>query len=463
MTLALQETGIDHRSNPLPVDICAQRRRDTGALVAFRVRWKQVDDRGRQLRPSRSFSVRKLGSPDRALDAATFFQAGAKEASRFYRRQVRQPGVLTANDVFGEWMRLHAADLTLEYAEKMARLWDNEIASRPIGEMRLKEISAEPSLLVAHQDELVAEGLAASRRREIWKLVRAVLRWGRRRHPDVLTIEVAGLIELPAYDRFRLAYAADAVGLERIIEALLNRPTHDRLLSLRDAALVAAMGFTVATRPSEWRMSATWEDLREDTVELQRRGQRSGRRVAGLKRGAHVALLLPNARDRLLDYRHELEARFGTQPPHSLIFQVLDQDGPVWARPRGRGGRVPLAWPMNTYNSWVRRVWASAREVAARAPDAPPGLARMTFYDCRHTAISMALHSTLVMGPLGMNLHPLAAMAGHSIQTLEDHYRHIIVRYIGKPSIDLEGECRAARRKVAEAPFAAIPARVHAA
>jgi len=463
MALALQETGIDHRGNPLPTDICAQRRRDTGELVSFRVRWRQLDDRGRRLRPSRSFSIRKLGSPDRALDAATFFQAGAVEASRVYRRRTRLPGVLTANDVFGEWMRLHAVDLTLEYAEKMARLWEKEIAMRPIGDMRLKEISAEPSLLVTQQDELVAEGLAAGKRREIWKLVRAVLRWGRRRHPNVLTIEVAGLIELPAYDRFRLAYAADALGLERVIEAMLNRPSHDRLFSLRDAALVAAMGFTVATRPSEWRMSATWGDLREDTVEFQRRGRRSGRRVAGLKRGAHVALLLPNARDRLLSFRHELERRFGAQPPHALIFQVLDADGPVWVRPRSGGGRVPLAWPMNTYKTWTQRVWGSAREAAARAPDAPPGLARMTFYDCRHTAISLALHSTLVMGPLGMNLHPLAAMAGHSIQTLEDRYRHIIVRYIGKPAIDLEEECRAARERVAEAPFSATPGRAAAA
>lgn len=77
----------------------------------------------------------------------------------------------------------------------------------------------------------------------------------------------------------------------------------------------------------------------------------------------------------------------------------------------------------------------------------------MKFYDCRHTAISMALYSTLVMGPLGMNLHPLAAMAGHSIQTLESRYRHIIVRYVGKPPIDLERECVEARRQVEEAPF----------
>jgi hypothetical protein len=36
--------------------------------MAFGVRWRQLDDRGRRRRPSRSFSVRELGSADRALD-----------------------------------------------------------------------------------------------------------------------------------------------------------------------------------------------------------------------------------------------------------------------------------------------------------------------------------------------------------------------------------------------------------
>lgn len=166
---------------------------------------------------------------------------------------------MTANDVFAEWMRIHGVELSPEYAEKMARLWEREIATRPVGDMRLKDISAEPSLLVDAQDELVEEGLGPNVRREIWKLTRAVLRWGRRRHPNALTIEVAGLIQLPRYGRSRLAYAADPIGLERIIEAVLRRPGRDRLLALRDAALVAAMGFTVATRPSEWRLAATWE------------------------------------------------------------------------------------------------------------------------------------------------------------------------------------------------------------
>ena len=106
----------------------------------------------------------------------------------------------------------------------------------------------------------------------------------------------------------------------------------------------------------------------------------------------------------------------------------------------------------------MRTVWWPARSVAARAPDSPPGLAEMKFYDCCHTAISMALHSTLVMGPLGMNLHPLAAMAGHSIQTLESHYRHIIVRYIGKPPMDLVEECARAREQVERRPFHGVRA-----
>jgi NAD(P)-dependent dehydrogenase (short-subunit alcohol dehydrogenase family) len=65
--------------------------RFTGAQSRRPLRWRQIDDRGRRLRPSRSFSVRELGSLDRALHAAIFVQAGAKQASRFYRRRVRQP------------------------------------------------------------------------------------------------------------------------------------------------------------------------------------------------------------------------------------------------------------------------------------------------------------------------------------------------------------------------------------
>jgi hypothetical protein len=72
----------------------------------------------------------------------------------------------------------------------------------------------------------------------------------------------------------------------------------------------------------------------------------------------------------------------------------------------------------------------------------------MRFYDCRHTAISMALHSTLVSGPHGMNLHNLAGWAGHDVQTLQRYYAHVIARYQNAEPIDLAAECRTAREKV---------------
>jgi hypothetical protein len=77
----------------------------------------------------------------------------------------------------------------------------------------------------------------------------------------------------------------------------------------------------------------------------------------------------------------------------------------------------------------------------------------MRFYDCRHTAISMALHSTLVAGPHGMNLHTLAGWAGHDVQTLQRYYSHVIARYQNTKPIDLKAECQAARAKAESQPL----------
>jgi hypothetical protein len=92
-----------------------------------------------------------------------------------------------------------------------------------------------------------------------------------------------------------------------------------------------------------------------------------------------------------------LEGRWGPQPDHALIFPVLREDGPAWTQPEGADEPVPLAWSKNDYDRWAARVWRPAWEIAAKAKGAPSGRATMTIYDCRHTAISMALHPTLVM------------------------------------------------------------------
>lgn len=394
----------------------------------------------------------------------TTFLAGAQEAVKVDGSVARSDtaAAMTVEEVFREWVVNRRAEIQGETAERVVRLWDREIATRPIARVRLDRLSQDASILTRFQDALRTEGMKPSKRREVLKWLRAVLRWGRHRHPNALTIELSGLFQLPKQKKTRLAYAADAVGLERIIEAVLKRPARDDLLPLRDAAFVAAMGYTVASRPSEWRQSVTWDDLFEPpsdtgigTVELQQASLDDELEViSGLKTGAHVALLPVNAWDRILVYREALEDRFGPQSGNGLVFQVLDEDGPVWITAGDGGDLVPLAMNKNDYVRWTARVWRPARTVAAQAPDAPAGLGGMTFYDCRHSAISIALHSTLVVGPHGMNLHPLAQWAGHDIPTLQRYYAHMIARYHGQPPIDIVAEGRRARAAVEARPFA---------
>jgi integrase len=454
MAVKLAEIGTDHLGRPLPKGVygCATPR---GEIVSYKVRWREDDENGVRRQRSKSFGGKRLGSLDRALAAAIAY---AEEVSKIIKARgavarVDAAAAMTVEEVFKEWLVGRAATLSPRYGEDSVRIWDRDIATRPIAAVRLDRLSQDPAIIARFQDALVRDGLAVSRRRNALKLLRAVLRWGRRRHPGALRVEFSGLFELPPQQRKRLPYAADAVGVERIIEAILGRPARDDLRPIRDAAFAAAMGYTLASRPSEWRLSATWADLRSDTVELQRGAEADPEDIPGLKRGAHVALLLSSARDRIAAYREALEERFGPQPPNGLVFQVIDEDGPVWLTPEDGAPAVPLAMSLDAYNRWVARVWRPARAVAAQAPDAPAGLATMNFYDLRHTIISMALHSTLVMGPHGMNLHPLAGWAAHDIQTLQRYYAHFIARYQGKEPIDLEQECARARAQVAARPF----------
>jgi integrase len=454
MALEAKDEGIDHNGNELPPDVYTSTRQD-GSIAGYRVRWREEDEDGIMRQPSKSFSARKAGSLDQALAAAVAFLDGAREAVRVDGAVSRPDAsaTLTMEDGFGEWVMGRAPDLSPDYADKAVRLWDREIATRSIARVRLDRLKSDPAIIVRFQDSLVRDGMSASKRRGVLKLFRAVLAWLRRRHPNVLTVDVASLIELPKQGKKRLAYAADFTGVERIIEQVLRRPARDDLLPIRDAALIAAEGYAIATRPSEWLHSAAWENLYDTTIELQRSSNRDPDQIKGLKTGAHVALLLANASDHIATYRERLEDRYGPQPGHALIFQVLGEDGPVWVTPEGGGEPVPLAWTKNAYNQWVKRVWIPAREIAADAPDAPEGLGSMTFYDLRHTAISMALHSTLVMGPHGMNLHPLSGWAGHDIQTLQRYYAHFIARYHDQEPINLESECRSARETVKASPF----------
>jgi hypothetical protein len=454
MAVKLVEIRTNHLGEALPKGVygCAL---ESGEIVSYKVRWREQDENGVTGQRSKSFNAVKIGSLDRALAAALSYAA---EAAAIIKAEgaiakVDAAGVMTVDDVFKEWLVKHAATLTEAYGKKAARLWESEVATRPLARVRLDRLSEDTGIVVRFQDSLVTDGVPSPKRAGVLKLLRGVLRWGRKRYPNALKVELSGLFDIPTQTKQRLTYAADAYGLERIIEAVLNRPARDDLLPLRDAALIAAMGFTIAARPSEWLYSATWEHLHSNSIELQRSRRKVEENAGGLKTGARAALLLPNAYDRLLTYREALEDRWGQQPDHALVFQVLGRDGPVWITQPDGDEPVPLAWSKDEYDRWASRVWRPARKIASQAEGAPKGMAAMTFYDCRHTAISMALHSTLVIGPHGMNLHNLAGWAGHDIDTLQRYYAHFIARYLGASPIDLEQECAAAREAVEADPF----------
>jgi hypothetical protein len=430
--------------------------REDGAVVGYKVRWRDEGEDGVRRNAAKRFAARKLGSLERARAEATAYRQAAVEIARRGELVLRPDSAarMTVGDLFKEWIAEYAAvNLSERYATDAVRWWDREIATRSIARVRLSRLADDPALIMRFQDELTVAGLTPASRVQVLKVLRSVLRWGRRRYPRTLTVEFSGLFSLPSQRRRRLIYAADAVTVERLIEAVLARRAHDPLLPIRDAALVAAMGFAVAARPSEWLHSATWADVYETTVEFQR--TRAGddalfdeEREEGLKTGARAALLFPNARDRLGAYRSELESRNGAQPEHGLVFQALGKDGPLW---REQG--APVAWSANDYKRWTARVWRPARERATNAPDTASGVAGMRFYDLRHTAISMALHSTLVMTQHGPDLHNLAAWAGHDVQTLQRRYSHIIARYRGAKPMDLGDEFERARTQVEEHPF----------
>jgi hypothetical protein len=452
MTTRLSERRVDHRGDPLPEGVYALVA-PRGEVVSYKARWREQDDNGVVRQRSKSFSGREFRSLERARLRAIEQREGATAIVRTGATVLRADSAarLTIGELFKEWITHYAAHNTGErYARDSVRTWDRHVEPR-LGHVTLGALSDDPGIIVRFHEDLQVAGVAISARRASLALLRSVLRWGRRRYPRVLTTDVSGLFQVPSYKRRRLIRATDPIAIERIIEAVFKRAHRDPLGPVRDAALVAAMGFTVAARPSEWLLSVTWADVEESTVRLQAvqnpLGEDSDVEV-GLKTGARAALLLPNAHNRLMVYREALEARFGRQPGHALVFQVLSQDGPLWYE-----GGFPVEWSDDHYKRWTARVWRPARKVAAMAPDTEDWISALTFYELRHTAISTALHSTLVMTKDGMNLHTLAAYAGHDVQTMQRYYAHVIARYRNRKPIDLEAECKAARRRVERRPF----------
>lgn len=316
----------DHRGKPLPAGIYLQRRGDEAR--GYKIRWREATADGDQSQYSMSFSAKKCGSLDAALRQAKKRRRRAIAiAARAESEEVvelspdEDPAArMSLTELFAEWRRWRAPAVSPLHRKRMRRYW-REISTRQLGEVKHERLSRDPALLVRFQDQLAAEKISAATRAEILKALRSVLRWGRRRHPTALNIELSNLFTIPRRQRRRLTFFTDAYGLERIIEAVRARPVRDEIHRFRDIALVAAMCFTVASRPSEWLYSARWRGLHEGSVDLQQ----------------------SDARPRGTDYRPEVGCSRRAPPRRSARAdrRVPGRARRALRRPRARGTRLP--------------------------------------------------------------------------------------------------------------------------
>ena len=449
---------VDRKTAPdgsgLPSGVWGRYRADD-EITGFKVKWRERGRPGVYYQRSHTINATPnrwksaLAEAERSLRLAQGIAQRGEQVERASRLDT-----VTLDELFEAWVHRYASrHLSPRYVTDCARLWGREVSpvvlgedgTRSFGDLTLREIIQQPAWLVAYQEVLDATGLGDASRRKILFLIRGVLERGQRWYPQTLTRNPArSMFEMPSGKRRRMVRAPSLVAVHRIREAILGRPARDPVRPLIEAALVATMAEAIALRPSEILHSARWEDLHEQTLWIQRSERLvDGDDETGLKTGARATLILPTARQELLDLRKAIERRFGVQPGHGLIFQQVSSSGPLWT-----ADGEPVPWTLDDYKRFTERVYRPARAAASAAKDVPEWVARMRFYDLRHGAVSLALHG-------GMPQHELSRYSGHSEKTLNDVYAHLIKEYEGRPSVEMAAEARAARSQVAARPHTA--------
>jgi len=117
----LTEIRIGHDGDPLPPGAYALARAD-GAIVGYKVRWREDD--GVRRNAAKRFSVRKLGSLERARAEATAYRQAANEIAGRGELVLRPDSAarMTVGDLFKEWITEHAAlNLSERYATDAVR------------------------------------------------------------------------------------------------------------------------------------------------------------------------------------------------------------------------------------------------------------------------------------------------------------------------------------------------------
>jgi integrase len=175
----------------------------------------------------------------------------------------------------------------------------------------------------------------------------------------------------------------------------------------RDATLISVLAYS-GLRPGE-ALALRWDDVREKTLLVERALSLGAE--ADTKTTAHrtVRLLAPLRAD-LAEWR----LASGRPARNSLVFP--GQDGHAWSEP--------------AYQSWRRRAFKRAREVA--------GIVSTTPYALRHSFASLLLHE-------GRSVIYVARQMGHDARLTLTRYGHVIDELEDQPRDSAESLIRATR------------------
>lgn len=457
MPSKLTETSTDIDGAELPDGLYAVVDANTRRLSGYKVRWREKDEYGNRVQRSSSFSLRKHGDANTARSAA---HAHLLHVSALVRSgdAVARPDAaakLTLNDVHRLWIEKATDDGRGDrHVEDYGDLWEKHISER-IGKRTLAQIVDDPDLISQYALSLSGTGMSKHTQRKVIGSLNRALRLAEERWKRVVTRPLA--IPLPPIPKSdQIAKVTTAVAIERVIEQVGRKRSWTEITTARNVALTSALAHTVASRPSEWLNSATWDSIGKRSVSFSRPDY-VPKTSPGLKTGKRVSVLTPVARDRILAYKAMLEAEHGPQPGHGLVFAVLDPrtGAPLW------DGVAPVRWKPNDWRRWTSRVWRPAQTAALGAPDVrradgfAPELASITAYNLRHTAITLALRSTLYQTAHGPDVYRLAQAAGHDATTLQRDYASWIAEYDDDDLFELDEHLEQARLQVERSPYIA--------
>lgn len=353
-----------------------------GGEVVWRVRWRQ---HGRNR--ARTFSTRR---------DARDFDAEVRRQRRAGSLAALDAGAETLGEyVTGAWAASHAVTLAAKTRLHYASLYDHNL--RPyLGSIALRESS--PEVIGRWQADRLTAGAGPIAVRHAMDLLGSILEHA----------FVSGRVSANPARRVKKARSPRREEVRPLSPGTIEAMR--AALDTRDATLISVLAYA-GLRPGE-ALGLRWEDIREQTLLIQRAISLGEESDTKTRQHRTVRLLAPLAADLRL-----WRMAAGRPYESELVFP-------------GKEGRP---WTQAAYQSWRRRSFNRATQAASLAHARP--------YDLRHSFASLLLHE-------GRSVIYVARQLGHDARLTLTRYGHVIDELEDRPRIGAEAAIADARRTV---------------